>query len=115
MAFAEVTGTTAVGTTEWSLATNTSYDTADAQTDDAMVQLWLDLSDMIAGDQLQIRLYEKARSSDTQRIAEEWILSGAQAKPNWASPAVVLMHGWDWTVDALAGTITVNWSIRKVT
>lgn len=115
MAIAEfISGTEAVGATEWSLATDTSYDTGDAQTTDGVFQVWLDLADMIAGDQLQIRIYEKCRSADTQRIAYEAILTGAQASPMWVSPSLVLMHGWDITCDALAGTITVNWSIRQV-
>lgn len=115
MPISETSGTEAVGTTEWSLATDTSYDTADAQTTDCILQVWLDLSDMIAGDQLQVRLYEKVRSGDTQRVVEEWILTGAQSKPNWVSPSFVVMHGWDVTCDALAGTITVNWSLRQIT
>ena len=112
MAFTEITGTEAVSTTEWSLATDTSYDTADAQTTDGFLSAVLDLSDMIAGDQLQIRIYEKCRSSDTQRIVYETILTGAQSFPIWYSPAIPVMHGWDVTCDALAGTITVNWSLR---
>ena len=67
------------------------------------------MSDMIAGDQLQIRIYEKCRSGDTQRIVYQSILSGAQQEPIWASPSLILMHGWDVTADALAGTITVLW------
>lgn len=111
-AFTEITGTEAISTTEWSLATDTSYDTADAQTTDGYVSAVLDLSDMIAGDQLQIRIYEKVRSGDTQRIVYEAILTGAQSAPIWMSPAIPVMHGWDVTCDALAGTITVNWSLR---
>jgi hypothetical protein len=114
MAITETTGTEAVSTTEHSLATDTSYDTADAQTTDGVLQAWLDLSDMIAGDQLQIRIYEKVRSGDTQRILYEAILTGAQSQPIWVSPAITVMHGWDVTVDALAGTITVNWSLRLI-
>jgi hypothetical protein len=115
MAIAElITGTEAVSTTEWSLATDTSYDTADAQTTDGVFQVFLDLNDMIAGDQLQIRIYEKVRSGDTQRIVYQSILTGAQGEPIWVSPSLVLLHGWDVTCDALAGTITVNWSIRQV-
>lgn len=109
-----ITGTEAISTTEWSLATDTSYDTADAQTTDGVFQVWLDLADMIAGDQLQIRIYEKVRSGDTQRIAFEAILTGAQSQPLWVSPSLVMLHGWDVTCDALAGTITVNWSIRQI-
>ncbi|MGE0362774.1 MAG: hypothetical protein AB7R67_18825 [Vicinamibacterales bacterium] len=115
MAISEAfSGTEAVSTTEHSLTTDTSYDTGDAQTDDGVYQVWLDVSDMIAGDQLQIRVYEKCRSGDTQRVVYEAILDGAQANPLWVSPSLVLMHGWDVTLDALAGTITVLWSIRKV-
>lgn len=113
MAIAELySGTEAVGTTEWSLTTDTAG--PDADTTDGVFQVFLDLSDMIAGDQLQVRIYEKVRSGDTQRIVYEAILTGAQAQPIWVSPSLVLLHGWDVTLDALAGTITVNWSIRQV-
>lgn len=113
MAFSEITGTEAVGTTEHSLATDTSYDTADAQTDDGIVQVRLDLSDMVAGDILQIRGYEKARSGDTQRVFFEEILRGVQPQDVYHLPAFMLMHGWDFTLDALAGTVTVNWSLMR--
>lgn len=115
MAIAEAfSGTEAVSTTEHSLTTDTSYDTGDAQTTDGIYQVWLDVSDMVAGDTLQIRVYEKCRSADTQRIAQEWILNGVQGTPLWVSPSLILMHGWDVTLDAIAGTITVLWSIRQV-
>ena len=113
MAFTELyNGTEAVGTTEWSMVNDSS--TIAADTTDGVFQVFLDLSDMIAGDQLQIRIYEKVRSGSTQRIVYESILSGAQSQPIWVSPSLVLMHGWDATLDALAGTITVDWSIRQV-
>ena len=112
MAFTEITGTEAISTTEWSLATDTSYDTGDAQTTEGFLSAVLDLSDMIAGDQLQIRIYEKATSSSTQRVVYEAILTGAQSFPIWYSPALPVMHGWDVTCDALVGTITVDWSLR---
>lgn len=113
MAIAELySGTHAVDTTEWSLTTDSAG--PDADTTDGVFQAVLDLSDMIAGDQLQIRVYEKCRSGDTQRVVYEAILTGAQAAPLWVSPSLILMHGWDITADALAGTITVLWSIRQV-
>jgi len=107
-----VTGTKAVDTTEWSLTTGAAGPAAD--TTDGIFQLFLDLSDMVAGDILQIRLYEKTRSADTQRLVEEWVLAGVQSTPGWVSDSYILLHGWDFTLDALAGTITVLWSIRKV-
>jgi hypothetical protein len=113
MAIAELySGTEAVGATEWSCTTDTSG--PDVDTTDGVFQVFLDLSDMIAGDQLQIRVYEKVRSSSTQRIVYQAILTGAQPEPVWVSPSLILMHGWDVTLDALAGTITVDWSIRQV-
>lgn len=106
------TGTEAVSTTEHSCTTDTAG--PDAETSDGIFQIFLDVSDMVAGDILQIRLYETCRSGDTQRLAKEWVLTGAQAEPLWVSDSYILLHGWDFTLDALAGTITVNWSIRKV-
>ncbi len=114
MAITEISGTEAVGTTEHSLATDTTYDTADAQTTDGVLQAWLDVSSMTAGNQLQVRVYEKVRSGDTQRIVYQAILTGAQSEPIYVTPALTVMHGWDVTADALAGTITVNWSLRLI-
>jgi hypothetical protein len=113
MAISEAfSGSEAVSTTEHSLTTDTAG--PDADTTDGVYQVFLDLSDMVAGDQLQIRVYEKVLSSSTQRVVYEAILSGAQAQPVWVSPSLILLHGWDVTLRALAGTITVDWSIRKV-
>ena len=104
-------GTTAVGATEWSCITDTSG--PDTSTTAGTYQVFLDVNDMIAGDQLQIRIYEKCRSGDTQRVIYEAILTGAQGQPMWVSPALILIHGWDVTLKTLAGTaITVLWSIR---
>jgi hypothetical protein len=114
MAIAELySGTEAVSTTEHSMTTDTAG--PDVDTTDGVFQVWLDVSDMIAGDQLQIRIYEKVRSGDTQRVVYEAVLTGAQAQPIWVSPSLIMLHGWDATLDALAGTITVNWSIRQLT
>lgn len=113
MAIAELySGTEAVGATEHSCTTDTAG--PDSDTTDGVFQVFLDVSDMVAGDQLQVRIYEKVRSGDTQRVVYQAILTGAQSDPIWVSPSLVLMHGWDVTLDALAGTITVNWSIRQV-
>jgi hypothetical protein len=114
MAISELySGTENVSTTEHSLTTDTAG--PDADTTDGVFQVFIDTFDMVAGDQLQIRVYEKVRAADTQRVVYEAILTGAQPTPIWVSPSLILMHGWDVTLDALAGTITVNWSIRSVT
>lgn len=105
-------GSEAVSTTEWSCTTDTAG--PDTQTDDGIYQVFLDVSDMVAADILQIRVYEKVQAAGTQRIVYECILRDAQTEPVWVSPTLILLHGWDVTLDALAGTITVEWSIRKV-
>lgn len=113
MAIAELyTGTEAVAGTEWSCTTDSSG--PDADTTDGVFQAFLDVSDMVAGDELEIRIYEKCRSGDTQRLVELWVLNGAQSSPLWVSPSLLLLHGWDVTLKATAGTITVLWSIRQV-
>lgn len=105
-------GTEDVSTTEWSLTTDSSG--PDVETSDGVFQIFLDVSDMVSGDELQIRVYEKVQSSDTQRIVYQSNLVGPQSPPIFVTPSLILMHGWDVTLDAIAGTITVTWSIRKV-
>lgn len=105
-------GTEAVGATEHSITTDTAG--PDVDTTDGVYQVFLDLSDMVAGDELQIRGYEKVQAADTQRIFYQSNLVGPQSPPIWVSPSFILLHGWDFTLDAIAGTITVTWSVRKV-
>ena len=105
-------GSEAVSTTEWSLTTDTAG--PDVETSDGVFQLWLDVSDMVAADELQIRGYEKVQAADTQRIFFQATLFGVQSEPIFVSPSFILLNGWDFTLDAIAGTITVTWSIRKV-
>lgn len=113
MAITELfTGTEAVSTTEWSMVNDSS--SIATNTTAGVFQVFADVSDMVAGDQLQIRVYEKVRSADTQRIVYNAVLVGSQSEPIWVSPSLILMNGWDVTMDALAGTITVTWSIRQV-
>jgi hypothetical protein len=106
--------TQAVGATEWSCPRDAAYDSGQPQADDGVYQVFLDLSDMVSGDDLMIRIYEKVRSSDSQIIVMQSNLIGPQSPPIWVSPSLILLHGWDVTVTAQVGTITVNWSIRKV-
>lgn len=105
------TGTEAVGATEHSMTTDTAG--PDSDTTAGVFQAVIELDDMIDGDVLQFRVYEKARSADTQRLVDERIFSNDQGSFVYASPAYALMNGWDMTLDALAGTVTVNWSIRR--
>ena len=104
-------GTRAMDSTEWSLTTNTSG--PDADTTPGKFRLTLDVSDMAGTDSMQIRVYEKSRSGDTQRVLDEYVLTGPQGQGIWQSPDYWLMHGWDMTIDMLVGGANINWSIRQ--
>lgn len=102
-----------IGTTEWYLASNSSTKTD--QTTDGIYQCFLDFSALAAGDTYQIRVYERVSSGGTARVVEEWTVSGVQNAPHYASPSLVLMHGWEFSLQKLAGTDrSIVWSIRSV-
>ncbi len=105
-------GTEAVSTTEHSMTTDTSG--PDAETSDGVFQVWINTNDLVVGDLLQIRIYEKVGSGSTQRIVYEHLISGPGNGSHWVSPGLILMHGWDATLDMISGTADINWSIRKV-
>ena len=106
--------TQAVVATEHSCLRDATYDIAQPQTDDGVYQAFFDVSDMVAGDLLEIRVYEKVQAADTQRVLYLATLVGAQGTPIFVLPSLVLINGWDITLKGTAASITVTWSIRKV-
>lgn len=114
MAISEAfSGSETVGTTEWSMSTDTAG--PDTQTDDGIYQAFIDLNALAAGDVFEFKAYEKTLSSSTQRLVYSARFSGAQGLPNWVSPSLVLIHGWDMTLKKISGTDrAIDWSIRKV-
>lgn len=115
MAISEAfSGASNVAASEWSVTANAAG--VVQQQADGVYQLWCTIDDMVAGDVMRIRLYECvfAGSPNFQQLVEEWTLSGAQSEGAWCSDSFILLHGWDFTLTALSGTITVHWSVRKV-
>ena len=111
MAAEAYAGSASITTTEYSCPNAST--TLTPITVDGTYQVFLDTSDMVAGDELQIRIYEKVQSGGTQRIVYQSNLVGAQSPPMFVMPALVLLHAWDVTLDCIAGTsITIDWSIR---
>ncbi len=106
--------TQAVAGTEWSCPRDASYDSAQLQTDDGVYQVFLDLSDMVTDDRLEINIKEKVLSSSTARVAYWAVMMHTQSPAIWVSPPLILMHGWDVTLVTIGMSITVTWSIRKV-
>lgn len=102
-----------IGTTEHFLASNSTTKTD--QTTDGCYQLFVDLINLANGDEYRIRIYERISSGGTTRIAEEWTVAHAQSAPMWASPALIFLHGWEFSLTKLAGTDrSISWSIRQV-
>lgn len=116
MAISEAySGSVTISTTEISLVSGTS--TLQSVTDDGIYQVFLDLNALANGDQFEMRIKEKVRSADTQRIAWTAGITNAQGTSNavFVTPSLILLHGWDVTLIRLAGADRViNWSIRKV-
>lgn len=104
-------GSATIGSTEFSLPANST--TLAAQTDDAELEVWIDLANMAAGDQFRFRLYEKINGG-TARVAWEAYRTGVQSGP-LRIPKRVVGEGWDATVKKEAGAdCSISWSLRKL-
>lgn len=102
-----------IGATQYSLTNNST--TIASQTTKGTYQVFLDTSTLVGGDQFEIRILEKCRSTSTQRRAMSAVLTGGMTD-SWQSPALMLGNGWDVTVQKLAGTDrAIEWSIRAYT
>lgn len=103
-----------ISTTEYSLPNNGT--TLTPQTDDALLQAWIDFGAMVAGDEYEWKVYEKVNGSGaTQRVIASGRVIGAQANPV-VIPTVIVGEGWDVTVKKITGTDrSIGWSLRKVT
>ena len=106
------TNSATISSTEYSLPNNST--TGATITTDGVYQVFIDTGNMAAGDQYKIRVKEKVTSGGSQREIYAATLTGTMTD-NWVSPSLILIHGWDVTVQKLAGTDrSFGWSIRAV-
>lgn len=106
------TGSETVSTTEWSLTTDTAG--PDADTSDGVFQAYLELNALAAGDVYEFKVHEKVQAGSTQRIVYSAVFADVQSPAVWVSERLMLMHGWDMTLDKISGTDRlIAWSIRK--
>lgn len=106
------TGTATISTTEYSLVNNST--TLASSTDVGVYQVFIDTTNMAAGDEYEIKIKEKVVSGGTQQNIYTAVLDGAQSTP-FVTPTLVLMLGWDVTMDLITGSArSISWSIRKV-
>jgi hypothetical protein len=109
----EFTGSGTIGSTEWSMTTNTEG--PDAETSEGLFQAFVDMNALATGDVIEFRVYETCRTGDTQRTIYSVRFANVQTSPLWASPALVLGVGWDMTLKKISGVdCTVNWRISRV-
>lgn len=108
----ELDGVT-VGATELSIVSGTT--TLQTITDDGVYQLWIDAGTMAKADEYKVRLYEKVEATGgVKKVFQSYTLLGVQAE-NFVTPTFILLHGWDMTIQKIAGTDRAfDASIRKV-
>lgn len=97
-------------------STTTTWASQDGpETADGAIQVFVDLNELVAGDTVEVRVLEKVLSTSTARVVWTASFSGVQAEPNFASPVLLLMHGWSLEMRQTAGTVRdFDWSIRSV-
>lgn len=88
----------------------------DPDTTAGVFQFVVELVNMVRGDTLEIRVYEKATGSgDTARQIQVWTITNEQIDPLFMSPALILLHGWRFSIKQTTGTSRdFKWSVRKV-
>lgn len=100
-----------IGTTEHFLYSDST--TATYQTIDRVVEVYIDLSNMAAGDEYIVRLYEKVNGG-TARVVFAWTRVGQQDQL-LVIPARLLTEGWEVSVAKVAGADRpIAWSFRMV-
>ena len=85
-------------------ATISTEHTLSTQTTAGVYTLAVDANAMAAGDTLVLRVYGKARSSDSERLMFESAYSDVQADPLKLSFAVISPHHFKATLTQTAGT-----------
>lgn len=103
-----------VGATELSIISGTT--TLSTDTTDGVFQLWVDdQGNMTKTEEYAIRIYEKVEETGgTKKLVFKATIKGVQSEL-FVSPMLILMHGWDMTLQKLAGTDRAfDANIRKV-
>lgn len=113
MAITLVSDSATISTTEYWLASDST--TKVDQTDDCVLQVWLDFAAMVAGDRYKIRVVEKVNAGTQANAILEIIVDGVQANLV-IIPSLIVGDGWEVGVIRMAGSDrTIAWSLRKLT
>lgn len=102
-----------VSTSEYSLSNNST--TIATNTTNALISVWIDVNNMVAGDEFELAIQEKAVSGGTQRRLVIAYLVGVQADPLFVTAGFHVGVGWDVTLKRIAGADRAfSWSIRSI-
>lgn len=113
MAISLTNGSASIGTTEFFLASNST--TKVDQTDDAILQVWIDFGAMAAGDVYEYRAIEKINAGTQRNALGPLRLVGVQSQPVIIT-GLIVGDAWEIGVKKISGTDrSIGWSIRKVT
>lgn len=112
MAITITNNSATIGVTEYFLFANST--TASYQTADAILQVFIDFVNMIAGDEYLVKIYEGADVTNA-RVLYSATRVGVQSEL-FVSPAFVVGNKYEVSVDKIAGTDRIIlWSLRSVT
>jgi len=104
----------ATGSQTATIGTEHTLNPTTPETTDGIYQLWIDTLAMAKADETEIRIKEKARTGDTQRLVFLATLTDTQSEM-FVTPTLILMNGWDMTLKQTAGVgRAYPWSVRKV-
>lgn len=85
------------------------------ETTDGVFQFFVDIANLANGDIVVLTVEEKCRSGDTARVAWRQSYPHNNVEDLAVSPAIVLMHGWNFKLEQTDGTgRAFPWSIRKI-
>lgn len=101
--------------TEFSLSAGST--SIQARTSAGLYAAWIDSTNLARGDVYVLRAYEKVVSGGTQRIAFAALIPGMGLAPDklWTCPPLMLLNGWDFTLQRLTGSDrTIEYSIKAV-
>lgn len=103
-----------IGTAEYFCAA-ASTTQGSGQSTDGVHQLFLDLSNLAAGDIFRVRAWDAVSSSGTARVIFEENVPGPVGTPLYVTPSLIQLHKWDFSLTKIAGTDrSISWSIRRL-
>ncbi len=99
--------------TSTGVGTQDVLNTTSPETTDGVFQFWVDPTAITGAEVITVRVKEKVISGSTEIVAFEATYTGtSHGGRAIVTPSVILLHGWDFTVEATASN-SIPWSIRK--